>query len=46
MLQFLEDRIRAMIEIWGGALPEQDGAPATVVAPQVGEDRTVPHLEQ
>src|SRR4029077_20174775 len=45
VLQFLEDRIRAMIEIWGGAVPEQDGAPAAV-APHVGEDRTVPHLAQ
>jgi chemotaxis protein CheZ len=46
VLQFLEDRIRAMIEIWGGAMPEQDEAPAPMAAPHVGEDRTVPHLEQ
>jgi hypothetical protein len=45
VLQFLEDRIRAMIEIWGGAVPDEDGAPAGA-APHVGEDRTVPHLEQ
>jgi chemotaxis regulatin CheY-phosphate phosphatase CheZ len=45
VLHFLEDRIRAMIEIWGGSLPEQDGPPAAV-APHVGEDRTVPHLGQ
>ena len=46
VLQFLEDRIRAMIEIWGGTVPEQDGAPAPTTAPHVGEDRSVPHLEQ
>lgn len=45
VLQFLEDRIRAMIEIWGGAVPEEDGAPAAVV-PHVGKDRTAPRLEQ
>jgi hypothetical protein len=46
VLQFLEDRIRAMIEIWGGAVPDEDGGSAAVAAPHVGEDRTVPHLEQ
>src|SRR5215471_6710046 len=46
VLQFLEDRIRAMIEIWGGTLPDEAGASTGVVAPHVGEDRTVPHLEQ
>jgi len=44
VLRFLEDRIRAMIGIWGEAMPEPD-APAAA-APHVGEDRTVPHLEQ
>src|SRR5262249_43542650 len=46
VLQFLEDRIRAMIEIWGGAVPDEDGAPAAVAAPHVGEDRAIPHLAQ
>src|SRR5262245_27625964 len=46
VLQFLEDRIRAMIEIWGGAVQAEDGAPAAAAAPHIGEDRTVPHLEQ
>jgi hypothetical protein len=42
VLRFLEDRIRAMIEIWGGAVP----APAAVTTPHVGDDRNVPHLAQ
>src|SRR5262249_30355095 len=46
VLQFLEDRIRAMIEIWGGAVPDEGGASPARAAPHVGEDRTVPHLEQ
>jgi chemotaxis protein CheZ len=45
VLGFLEDRIRAMIEIWGGAVPDM-GAPAAVAAPHVGEDPNVPHLAQ
>jgi len=45
VLQFLEERIRAMIAIWGGAVSGHDDPPA-VAAPHVGEDRSVPHLEQ
>ena len=45
VLGFLEDRIRKMIEIWGGAVPDM-GAPGAVAAPHLGEDRNVPHLAQ
>src|SRR5262249_55758419 len=45
VLRFLEERIRAMIAVWGGAVPDQDDPPGAV-APRVGGDRSVPHLEQ
>ena len=45
VLQFLEERIRAMIEIWGGAVPDSDAPPAAA-PPHIGNDRTVPHLDQ
>ena len=46
VLHFLEERIRTMIEIWGGAVPDMGTPTAAPAAPHVGEDRSVPHLEQ
>jgi len=45
VLRFLENRIQAMIEIWGGAVADM-AEKAAVAAPHVGEDPNVPHLAQ
>ena len=46
VLQFLEERIRAMIEIWGGAVPASEAPVGSAAPPHLGEDRTAAHLEQ
>jgi hypothetical protein len=45
VLRFLENRIQAMIEIWGGAVADMAETAATA-APHLGEDPNVPHLAQ
>ena len=48
VLRFLEDRIRAMIDIWGGeAAPISSPPDGSVAAPpRLGDDETAAHLDQ